>query len=61
MENISKEQQATNYASFLNRAFRSIKPANKREYYKLINSEKSTFNWLNGRKEKQLTKAKSRF
>ena len=64
MENISKEQQAANYASFLNRAFKhdtSIKPANKREYYKLINSEKYRFYWLNNRKEKQLTKAKSRF
>ena len=64
MENISKEAQALCCINFLNRAFKhdtNIKPANKREYYKLINSEKYRFNWLNNRKEKQLAKAKSRF
>ena len=64
MENISKEAQALCCINFLNRAFQhdtNIKPAQKQEYYKLFNAEKSKFNWFGNKKEKHLAHLKARF
>jgi hypothetical protein len=61
--NLSTEQKAIYYQSFLNNAFSyegNIKLATKSEFTKLVNSEQWDFGWFGISKEKMLKKAKER-